>query len=269
MNIDLTGRRALVVGGGTYGEGEGIGRAICFAFVACGAEVIVADRDQDAAQATVDRVKSENDTARVSAVVFDVGDTDGVASSIATLLELGPIDIVQYNVGIGYATDTQSLQPDKLTHTLDVNLVGLHRVAQAVLPAMRAQGRGVILATSSAWAHRHLGYSHSFYAASKAGMEHFMRMLAQENAAYGIRVNTIAPGFIDTPRVRHTLSNSYVDCNFEQALAKRAGQVPIGRLGKPTDVANMSAFLASDLAAYVTGDVFLVDGGLSGTRVPD
>lgn len=265
MNIDLTGRRALVVGGGTYGDGEGIGRAICTAFAGCGAEVIVADCDPHAAHATVERVAADKGRAR--AVVFDVADTAGTASTLAALLENGPVDILHYNVGIGYAQETQSLPPEKFMHTLDVNMVGLHRIVQAVLPAMRAQQHGVILATSSAWAHRHLGYQHSFYAASKAGLEYFMNMLAQENAAYGIRANTIAPGFIDTPRVRHNLARAYGDATFSQMLAKRAGQVPLGRLGVPADVANLAAFLASDLAAYITGGVFLVDGGLSGARI--
>lgn len=265
MNIDLTGQRALVVGGGTVGQGDGIGRAICCAFARCGAEVLVADKNEDAAYATVGRVAAEGGRAR--AVVFDVADPVGVTTSLATLLEQGAIDILHYNVGIGFAQDTQALPADKLLQTLDVNVAGLHRAAQAVLPAMRAQGHGVVLATSSAWAHRHLGYSHTFYAASKAAMEHFMHMLAQENAPYGIRVNTISPGFIDTPRVRHNLANAYGASSFKQLLARRTDQVPLGRLGEPADVANMAAFLASDLAAYITGGVFLVDGGLSGAAI--
>ena len=269
MQIDLTQQHALVIGGGTYGEGNGIGRAICRSFAACGAQVLVADRDEAAAQATADFIVAENSNATVQTVVLDVTDSARTSDAIAELVRFRAIDILHYNVGIGVAADTLSLTAKQFSGVLDANLVGLHNAINAVLPGMREQRRGVILATSSAWAHRHLGYSHSFYAASKAGMDHFMRMIAQENAPYGIRANTIAPGFIDTPRVRHNLARSYGDRSFDAILARRAAQVPLGRLGQPEDVARMAAFLASDLAAYVTGGDFLVDGGLTGARIAD
>lgn len=265
MQIELTGRRALVIGGGTYGEGNGIGRAICCSFAACGAHVIVADRSLQAADATVALIVAQGGTAET--LGLDVADFAGTSAAIAATSAAQPIDILHYNVGIGFAADTLSLEPEQFTAVLDANLVGLHNTIRAVLPGMRQRERGVILATSSAWAHRHLGYTHSFYAASKAGMEHFIRLTAQENARYGVRANSIAPGFIDTPRVRHTLARSYGGSSFEEALARRAGQVPLGRLGQPEDVANMAAFLASDLASYVTGEHFLVDGGLAGASI--
>lgn len=265
MQINLTGQRALVIGGGTYGEGNGIGRAICCSFAACGAHVIVADRSLDAAEATAALIVAQGGTAET--VVFDVTDFAEASAATAALITSQPIDLLHYNVGIGFAADTVSLEAEQFTAVLDANLVGLHNIIRAVLPGMRQHGHGVILATSSAWAHRHLGYTHSFYAASKAGMEHFIRLIAQENARYGIRANSIAPGFIDTPRVRHTLARSYGDDSFDEALARRAGQVPLGRLGQPEDVAHMAAFLASDLASYVTGGHFLVDGGLTGASI--
>ncbi|NYT44347.1 SDR family oxidoreductase [Alcaligenaceae bacterium] len=265
MQIELTGRRALVIGGGTYGEGNGIGRAISCSFAACGAHVIVADRSSDAADATVALIVAQGGTAE--AVVLDVTDFAEAFAATSKLTAGGPIDILHYNVGIGFAADTSSLDPEQFTAVLDANVVGMHNIIRAVLPEMRQQRRGTILATSSAWAHRHLGYNHSFYAASKAGMEHFIRLIAQENASYGIRANSIAPGFIDTPRVRHTLARSYGENSFDEALARRAAQVPLGRLGQPEDVAHMAAFLASDLASYITGGHFLVDGGLTGASI--
>lgn len=264
MKIDLSGKRALIIGGGTYGEGNGIGRAVCIGFAACGAAVIVADRNPEAAAAT--RKIIEENQGRAETTILDVTHFSETAAVIEQLAS-EPIDILHYNVGIGFASDTLALESAQFTDVLNANLVGLHNIVRAVLPGMRERRNGVILATSSAWAHRHLGYSHSFYAASKAGLDHFMRLIAQENAAFGIRVNTIAPGFIDTPRVRHNLARSYGDNSFDEILARRAAQVPLGRLGTSEDVAHMAAFLASDLAAYVTGGDFLVDGGLSGSSI--
>jgi len=261
LRIDLSGRHALVIGGGVIDGGNGIGQAICCSFAACGASVIVADRNVEAAEVTWKRIRDAGGRAEV--MVLDVTDTAATEASIADRA----IDVLHYNVGIGFASETQSLQSDRFTSVLDANLVGLHSAVRAVLPGMRERRRGVMLATSSVWAHRHLGYPHSFYAASKAGMEHFIRLIAQENAPFGIRANSIAPGFIDTPRIRQNLARSYGESSFDEIIARRAGQVPLGRLGKPEEVASMAAFLASDLAAYVTGGAFPVDGGLIGAAI--
>lgn len=264
MRIDLSGKRALVVGGGTFGEGNGIGRAVCLAFAGCGAEVVVADRNAEAAGATVALIREGGGSAR--AAVFDAADAAAATEAVAPLAEEG-VDILHYNVGIGFATETLALEPAQFEAVLSTNLVGLHTVARILLPGMRARRSGVVLATGSIWSHRHLGYPHSFYAASKAGLDHFIRLMAQENAAYGIRANSIAPGFIDTPRIRHNLARAYDVESFEAMLERRAAQVPMRRLGCPEDVAQMAAFLASDLASYVTGGVFPVDGGLAGAGI--
>lgn len=264
MKIDLSGKRALIIGGGTFGEGNGIGRAIVCSFAACGATTIVADCDEASANATAELVRTAGGTAEVA--VFNVADHEGTEVALS-LIQPETIDILYYNVGIGYASDTLSLDEAKFKNVLDVNLVGLHQAIRAVLPGMRARKGGVILATSSAWAHRHLGYSHAFYAASKAAMDHYIQMIAQENASYGIRANSIAPGFIDTPRIRFNLAQSYGDKSFDEILERRAAQVPMGRLGEPQDVANIAVFLASDLASYVTGGNFKVDGGISGAKI--
>lgn len=264
MKIDLSGKRALVIGGGTSGAGNGIGQAIACTFARCGAAVVVVDRDECAANITADLVRAAGGEASIA--VFDVADR---AAMQAVLSDIEPqtIDILQYNVGIGFADDTLSLDESRFKAVLDVNLVGLHQASRAVLPGMRARNSGVILATSSAWAHRHLGYSHAFYATSKAGMNHYIQMIAQENAGFGIRANSISPGFIDTPRIRVNLAQSYGDKSFDEILARRAAQVPMARLGEPQDVANMAAFLASDLASYVTGADFKVDGGISSAKI--
>jgi NAD(P)-dependent dehydrogenase (short-subunit alcohol dehydrogenase family) len=98
-------------------------------------------------------------------------------------------------------------------------------------------------------------------------MNHYVQMIAQENASFGIRVNSISPGFIDTPRIRVNLAQSYGEKSFDEILAKRAAQVPMARLGEPQDIANMAAFLASDLSSYITGADFKVDGGISSAKI--
>lgn len=264
MKIDLSGKRALIIGGGTFGEGNGIGRAVSCTFARCGAKVIIADRDEEAANATAELVQAAGGQASIA--VFDVADHNAAQMALSGI-DPNSIDILYYNVGIGFASDSLSLDEAQFQTVLNVNLVGLHQASRAVLPGMRTRKSGAILATSSAWSHRHLGYSHAFYATSKAGMNHYVQLIAQENASFGIRVNSISPGFIDTPRIRVNLAQSYGEKSFDEILAKRAAQVPMARLGEPQDIANMAAFLASDLSSYITGADFKVDGGISGAKI--
>ncbi|MFD1198122.1 SDR family NAD(P)-dependent oxidoreductase [Brucella gallinifaecis] len=264
MKIDLSGKRALIIGGGTFGEGNGIGRTVASTFAACGAQVIIADRDEEAANATAELVNMEGGKASIA--VFDVADHNATQTALSAI-DPQTIDVLYYNVGIGFASDTLSLDEAQFQTVLNVNLVGLHQASRAVLPGMRLRKSGVILASSSAWSHRHLGYSHAFYATSKAAMNHYIQMIAQENASFGIRANSISPGFIDTPRIRVNLAQSYDEKSFDQIIAKRSAQVPMKRLGEPQDVANIAAFLASSLASYVTGADFKVDGGISSAKI--
>src|SRR5690606_37035806 len=158
--------------------------AICTTFAKSGAHVIVADQNGQAAEATARLIVSAGGAAET--VQFDVTDEAGMAAAIAALCSAAAMEMLEYNVCISCAKDTKAPESSQFSKVLDANLVGMHTAIRAVLPGMREKGKGVILATSSAWAHRHLGYAHSFYAASKAGMEHFIRLIAQETAGYGI-----------------------------------------------------------------------------------
>lgn len=261
---DLADRVALVLGAGSIGSGWGIGKACAARFAQAGATVVAADVDLAAAERAVQEIASLG--VRAEALGVDVLDDDAVADAVATVVSrCGRLDVLHCNVGLGKAGDGAATTPDEWRRFSDANLTSVHVATQAALPQMRRQGSGVLLATSSIAGLRYPGYQHLAYGATKAGLNHLMRLLAVENGPHGVRSNTIVAGLIDTPRIEKTLAGRYGPGGLEEMRAARAGQVPLGRMGSAWDVANVALFLASDRAAYVTGTEILVDGGLSGT----
>jgi NAD(P)-dependent dehydrogenase (short-subunit alcohol dehydrogenase family) len=260
---DLEGRIAVVLGAGSIGAGWGIGKAICLLYARAGAHVVAADRDLSAAQETRDLILREGGSAE--AVCVDVSDDDGLAAGLAAAgAARGRIDILYFNVGIGKAGPSTETSAAEWRRISDANLTALHLAATTVLPAMRARRRGVILATASIAGLRDVGYPHLAYGATKAALIQYLRLLAVENAPYGIRANTIVPGLIDTPRIEKTVAGAYAG-GLDRMKALRASQCPLGRMGTAFDVAEAALFLASDRAAYVTGTELLIDGGLAAT----
>lgn len=261
---ELQDRVAVVLGGGSIGPGWGIGKAISVAFARAGADVVVADRDLSAAQETLDLIIADGGTG--TAVAVDVADDVALSACLERVLsEKGRVDILYFNVGIGKAGPSVDTSAADWRRISDANLTALHVVATKVLPTMRAQGSGVILATSSIAGMREVGYPHLAYGATKAALIHYLRLLAVENAPFGIRANTVVPGLIDTPRIEKTVASSYGGAGLEAMKAARAAQCPLGRMGTAFDVAEAALFLASDRAAYITGTELLVDGGLAAT----
>ncbi|TVQ31774.1 MAG: SDR family oxidoreductase [Geminicoccaceae bacterium] len=262
--MELEGRKALVIGGGSIRPGIGIGRAIALTYARAGARVAVADVDAAAAAATVRMIQDTGGAA--SAIGLDVTDDGSIQRGIAQALAwLGGIDLLHNNVGLGKAGDAADTSPADWRRIQDANVTALHVSAQAVLPTMTAQRSGVILTTSSIAALRHLGYSHLAYATTKAAAIHFTRMLAIDYARFGIRANSIVAGLIDTPRIAVTLQAAYDAKGAGDMRARRAAAVPLGRMGSAQDVAEAALFLASDRAAFITGTELVVDGGLSAT----
>lgn len=265
MRIELTNRSAVIFGAGTFGKGIGIGKAVALKFASCGATVHLVDCDEEAVRESHAQVTDAGGAAQWH--LANVSDYEAVRDTVAVASADRPLDILFYNVGIGVAAPTETVDAARFDTVLSTNLTGLHAAVSAVLPGMREKGHGVILGTSSAWSRRHLGYPHHLYAASKAGLEHYLRLVGVDNGRHGVRTCAIAPGFIATPRVRETLKTAYGDADADQIAAQRAGQVPLGRLGASEDVANAAAFLASDLARYVTATELVVDGGLSAAPI--
>jgi 3-oxoacyl-[acyl-carrier protein] reductase len=242
-DIDLTGKTATVTGGAS-----GIGEAIARLFAAHGASVLVADRDADGAA----RVAAS--LPHGAALGCDLAHEDAAAGIVAAAQErFGGVDIVVHNAAYFPLTDFTRIDRPLLERTFAVNVHAAFSLLQAALPVMRARGSGRMLVTSSVTGPRvaYPGLAH--YAASKAAVNGFIRAAALEVAADGITVNGVEPGMIRTP-AQDNLGGGDV-------AARLRARIPLGRLGEPDDIAAAMLFLASDHAAYVTGQTIVVDGG--------
>ncbi|HKK35084.1 MAG TPA: SDR family NAD(P)-dependent oxidoreductase [Paracoccaceae bacterium] len=257
---DLEGRVALVLGAGSIGPGWGIGKAIACRYAAAGALVVAADRERGAADGAAAEIAALGGRVEVEAV--DVLDDAALVDLVrAVEARHGRLDLLHCNVGLGKAGPGAETSAAEFRRFAEANLTSVHVAAQAALPGMRARGAGVILATSTVASLREPGYPHLAYGATKAGLNHLIRLIAVEEAPHGIRANLVVPGLIDTPRIARTLAGAY----GEEMRARRAAQVPMGRMGEAFDVADAALFLASDRARYVTGAELVVDGGLTAT----
>ncbi|WP_214512323.1 SDR family oxidoreductase [Pseudomonas brassicacearum] len=246
-DLDFSGQTVLVTGGA-----QGIGRAIVEAFALRGARVVIADLGLARAEAVAGELTAVG--CQVQAVGVDLADATAVFGMMAELEQrLGRLDILVHNAGYFPLTPFAEITPSILERTLAVNLSALFWLTQAALPMFRRQGQGCVLVTSSVTGPRvaYPGLSH--YAASKAGVNGFIRNAALELAAENVRVNGVEPGMIATPAMANL-----GDDEVNQDIARR---VPLGRLGQPSDIAGAMLFLASSLASYVTGQTLVVDGG--------
>jgi 3-oxoacyl-[acyl-carrier protein] reductase len=247
MPIDLSGRNCLVTGGA-----RGIGRAISLAFASHGAAVVIADRAISEAQATCEAIAQGG--GRAHAVAVDLAERSEIERTIVEAeRSLGGLDILVHNAAHYPLRPLVHIEPSLLERTFAVNLEAAFWLTQASLPMLRRSGRGRILITSSVTGPRvaYPGLAH--YAASKAGLNGFIRSAALELAGEGITVNGIEPGMIETPA-----SAALGDEDHQRRLA---GRIPLGRLGRPEDIAFAMLFLACDGAAYITGQTLVVDGG--------
>ncbi|MFI5049709.1 MAG: 3-oxoacyl-[acyl-carrier-protein] reductase [Gaiellales bacterium] len=244
---ELDGRIALVTGGS-----RGIGAAICAELAAAGAVVAVNyARNADAAAAVCERIASAGGTAH--AVQGDIGTADGAAALVEHVeSEIGPIAALVNNAGITRDDLIMRLSEESWREVIDTNLGGAFFTCRAVARPMMKRRAGAIVNMSSIVGVRgNAGQTN--YAASKAGLLGLTKSLAKELGSRGIRVNAIAPGYIAT---------ELTDALPEAARDAILGATPLGRLGEPEDVARAVRFLVSDAAAFVTGDVLAVDGGL-------
>jgi NAD(P)-dependent dehydrogenase (short-subunit alcohol dehydrogenase family) len=259
----LADKVCMVMGGGTIAPGWGIGKAIAVAYARAGAKVVVADINAEAAAETAGIISAEGNSAIACQVdVTDPHSVDAVVRLASS--SFGGVDVLHNNVGLGKAGDSALTTVDDWRRISDANLLSLHIAAQAVIPGMKKRGGGVILCTSSIASMRHVGVPHLAYGATKAAANHFAKLLAVEYARFGIRVNVIVVGMVDTPRIRKTMMGAYGG-NEEEMLKRRNAQIPLGFMGDAWDVANAALFLASDRARFITGTELVLDGGLSAT----
>lgn len=258
----LAGRAALVTGGGS-----GIGFGIASRLALAGASVAIASRNLERLEEAAERLRGAVPGAAVLPVEADVRDPESIGAAVRrTAGELGSLDILVNNAAGNFYCPTQDLSPNGWRAVVETDLYGTFYGCRAAFPIMRAQGGGRIVSTSMTLHYR--GWPMMAHAtAAKAGVDALTRTLALEWAPYGIRVNAVAPGPIPTEGVRKAFAappEDAPDLFGERAAGAYAARfIPAGRLGTPEDIGNMVAYLASPAGDWITGAVFVVDGGES------
>jgi NAD(P)-dependent dehydrogenase (short-subunit alcohol dehydrogenase family) len=262
MNRRLENRIAVVTGAGCIGPGWGNGRATAVRFAAEGAKIFAVDRDLDSAAETIARVHAVGGEIAVHGC--DVTDSASVkAMAAACLARFGRIDVLVNNVGGSAHGGPVELSEEAWDAQVDVNLKSVFLACKHVLPVMEAQGQGAIVNVASTSGTRWTGSAQVAYAATKAGVIQFSRVVAVQYAAKGIRVNTVVPGQLHTPMVEARLAKQRAGGDVELLLAQRQKRIPLGFMGDGRDTANAALFLASDEARFVTGTEIVVDGGMT------
>jgi 3-oxoacyl-[acyl-carrier protein] reductase len=243
VNIDLSGRTALVTG-----STRGIGRAIAETLAGAGARVAVVGRDAGRAGEVASAIG--HDSAGFACDVADVASVTALVESVEK--SFGQVDILVNNAGLTRDNILFRLKDEDWDAVLDANLRGAFVAIRAASRGMMKRRWGRIINIASV-----VGMTgnkgQANYAASKAGLIGLTKSVAKELASRNILINAVAPGFIDT---------DMTGAMTPEARATLSGQIPLERLGSPNDVAGAVAFLASDLASYITGQVLVVDGGL-------
>jgi 3-oxoacyl-[acyl-carrier protein] reductase len=247
-NLQLRGRVAIVTGGS-----RGIGKAVVELFAELGAHVVVNYlKGREAAEATVNAARRKG----VEAISFqaDVASQPAAQQLIDTTIEhFKRIDILVCNAGIWVGAPVDEMPEELWNRTIDINLKGTWAVCRAVVSQMKRQRAGkIVIVTSTAGQRGEANFSN--YAASKGGQIAFTKSLAEELGRWGINVNAVAPGWVDTEMTQDALGDS----RQRDAIA---ATIPVGRIAVPEDIAGPIAFLCSDWAGHITGEILNVNGG--------
>ena len=246
--MSLEGRIAVVTG-----AASGIGRAIALWLARDGADIALLDMDAGGARQVAEEVRGLG--RRAVAVEVDVSSFAGMASAVERVRkELGPVTILVNNAGYGEFVPVAEMSEAQWDRMIDVHLKGTFNGTRAALPDMIAAGWGRIVSTSSV-AGLEGAQNFGHYAAAKAGIVGFTKSLAREVGKNGITVNAIAPGLIDTPILKRAKLT-------ERAIEWMVSRSPVGRAGRPEDIAAACAYIVSEEASFLTGQVISPNGGI-------
>ena len=250
--FDLTGEVAVVTG-----SSRGIGRATALRLAQHGADVVVSGRRIEAAQAVADEINDLPDHGRAVAVACNVTQSEDLDALCGEAeAAFGPVGVLVANAAVHIHVGPSAEMSDAvLAKTMDANFMALHRLSQRLLPGMIARGRGRIINLSSIAALFGSGVYHS-YTLSKATAIQYVRNLAVEHGAAGIRANSVAPGLTRTDMAAGLIDDP-------AALARELSRSTVGRIGEPDEIAGAVVFLASDAGGYVNGQTLAVDGGMT------
>lgn len=246
MTQDLSGKTAVVTG-----AGRGLGKAIADVLASRGAHVVINDRTLEPAEAAAASIRARGE--RASPIAFDVADPSQVDEAFRKIRQdHGRVDILINNAGIGDFVSFPEITPDKWDRMLNIHLKGSFNCCQAVLGGMKEQKFGKIVNVSSVAGKRGDFIGNAHYTAAKAGIIGLTKSLALHAAPFGINVNAVAPGLVET---------ELTDGMSAEMKKTTISRIPAGRLGRPEEIGRAVAFLVSDDASYIVGETLSVNGG--------
>lgn len=247
--FSLKGKSAIITGGGS-----GIGKAISMLFAKQGAKVHIIELNADAAQQTVTEIEAAGGTA--AAYGCDVSNQEAVVN---TFSQIGEIDILVNNAGIAHIGKADTTSEEDFTKVFNVNVKGAYNCLYAGIPALKKSGSGVILNMASIAAV--VGITDRFaYSMSKGAIFAMTLSVARDYMADGIRCNSISPARVHTPFVDGFIAKNYAGQEAE-IFEKLSKSQPVGRMGKPEEVASLALYLCSEEAGFITGNDYPLDGG--------
>lgn len=252
MDLKLTNKVAIVLA-----ASKGLGKAIAMALSAEGAKVIIGSRDEEALNKAAAEIKQATGN-EVIAIPVDVANAAQVTEFISKAADaFGRIDILLNNAGGPPFDKFENFDDAQWQQAFDLNLLSMARTSRLVLPHLQKTGSGRIINIISGSVKSVLGGS-VLSTAMRMGVVGMAKLMADEFGPYNITVNNVAPGLILTDRIKHTMPK---DVDPDEAIAQKAKTIPLGRIGKPEELAALVTFLASEQAAYISGQTIQVDGG--------